>query len=104
MAHLVRGSRAMPESRTSVCARFRATPLVAHPRDKVGVARNLTGGMLPWNGLRLAPEAGTCGWYLWAGGEMSEDPDFFGPIHVEHLADLRPEVLPYLDLPPGWRF
>ncbi|HYS71853.1 MAG TPA: hypothetical protein VEM95_05475 [Thermoplasmata archaeon] len=26
------------------------------------------------------------------------------PVHVEHLDDWRPEVLPFLGLPPGWRF
>ena len=34
-------------------------------------------------------------------------PDFFQPLHVEHLFERYPRVLPYLALPalpPGWRF
>ncbi|WP_456088837.1 immunity protein Imm33 domain-containing protein [Paraburkholderia ferrariae] len=26
------------------------------------------------------------------------------PVHAAHLADWAPLVLPYLGLPPGWRF
>ena len=56
------------------------------------------------NGLRH-PEAGdTTGWYLWAGDDLSDDPEFFVPLHVEHLKDWRPEFLDYLALPSGWRF
>lgn len=44
------------------------------------------------------------GWFIWAGKELSKDPDFFQSIHVEHLADRCPIVLPYLGLAPGWRF
>ena len=35
---------------------------------------------------------------------MSEAPDFFSPLHVEHLAAHLPKVVEYLDLPPGYRF
>jgi len=35
---------------------------------------------------------------------LSDDPDFFRPLHVEHVAEWCPEVQPYLALPPGWRF
>ena len=31
-------------------------------------------------------------------------PDFFDALHVEHLPDWWPEVLPYLALPPVWAF
>lgn len=54
--------------------------------------------------MRLAPEGDTTGWYLWAGGEMSQDPDFFLPLHAAHLEEWCPLVIPYLVLPPGWRF
>lgn len=42
------------------------------------------------------------GWYVW-GGELSADPEFFKPLHVCHLADYAPELLPFLALAPGWR-
>lgn len=59
--------------------------------------------MQPLHGLRVNPVGDTCGWYIWA-GDWSDDPDFFKPIHVEHLSALCPRVLPFLQLPPGWRF
>jgi hypothetical protein len=49
-------------------------------------------------------EGDTCGWYLWAGEGFSEAPDFFEPLHVDHLVGRCPAVLPYLALGPGWRF
>lgn len=60
--------------------------------------------MLPLNGLRHAADGDTIGWYIWAGEELSQDPDFFEPVHVAHLAELCPAALPFLGLPPGWRF
>lgn len=75
------------------------------PELKVGVSRNLKSTVVPVNGLRHAPAGDTTGWYLWAGeGDPPTDPDFFVPLHVEHLASWRPEVLKFLGLPPGWRF
>src|SRR4051794_29581360 len=72
---------------------------------KVGAAANLSDqDCWPVNGLRHPPEAETTGWYLWAGEELSEAPDFFLPLHARHLSQWRPQVLPYLLLPPGWRF
>jgi hypothetical protein len=36
--------------------------------------------------------------------ELSDAPDFFVPLHVEHLTEWCPVVLRFLGLPPGWRF
>jgi hypothetical protein len=60
--------------------------------------------LLPVNGLRHPPEGDTTGWYIWAGEEWSDAPDAFQALHVQHLPGWRPEVIPYLALPPGWRF
>ncbi|MFN2545153.1 MAG: hypothetical protein ABR600_11395 [Actinomycetota bacterium] len=87
-----------------VCERFRVTPFAAPADLKVGVAPNIKDGVWPLNGLRHPPEGDTTGWYIWAGEELSEAPDFFEPLHVGHLAERCPAVLPYLALPPGWRF
>ncbi len=87
-----------------VCHRFGLTPTHAPADLKVGVARNVLDGLKPLNGLRHPPEADTTGWYIWAGEELSDDPDFFVPLHVGHLAEWCPDVLPYLALPPGCRF
>jgi hypothetical protein len=54
--------------------------------------------------MRIQPGEGTNGWFLWCGNELSDDANFYAPLHVEHLADYLPEVIPYLHLPPGYRF
>ena len=88
----------------AVCERFQVE-WVESPRGlKVGVARNVRSGLAPLNGLRHPPQGDTTGWYLWAGEELSQDPDFFVALHVEHLAEWCPAAIPYLGLPPGWRF
>ena len=70
---------------------------------KVGLAL-ATLGKQPINGLRHPPEGDTNGWYIWAGEELSRDEAFFEPVHVEHLSELLPQVLPFLSLAPGSRF
>lgn len=87
-----------------LCVRY-GSPFVGSPLAlKVGIAVNVKSGLLPINGLRNPPEGDTTGWYIWAGEELSDDPDFFVPLHVEHLIQWCPAVLPYLGLAPGWRF
>jgi hypothetical protein len=71
--------------------------------EKVGIALS-TLHLQPLNGLRHRPENGTCGWYIWGGVELSDDPEFFDALHVHHLEEDCPAVLPYLALPPGCRF
>lgn len=56
----------------------------------------------PIDGLRIRVE-GTCGRFIWAGGEPAVDPDFYQPLHVEHLAEYLPSVVLCLSL-PGYRF
>lgn len=70
---------------------------------KLGIALG-TLGKTPINGLRHPAEGETNGWYIWCGEELSADDDFFSPLHVEHISDYLPEVVEYLDLPPGYRF
>jgi len=71
--------------------------------DKLGIALS-TIGKTPINGLRHPTENGTCGWYIWCGEELSEDPDFFKPLHVKHVEDYLPNIEKYLALPVGFRF
>jgi hypothetical protein len=85
-----------------VCSRFGVLPDPADPSSKVGIALQ-TRGQEPLNGSRKSPEGGTCGWYLWWGDTLNEDPDFFKPLHVAHLEEYCPIIVPYLALPPGWR-
>jgi hypothetical protein len=87
-----------------VCAKYRASYVESPAHLKLGIARNVQDGLLPINGLRLRPEPGTTGWFIWAGEEMSQEPDFFVPLHVSHLDEWCPEAVRFLGLPPGWRF
>jgi hypothetical protein len=70
---------------------------------KVGVAIQ-TLDRIPIHGVRLPPTETTCGWYIYAGDEWSDEADFYKPLCVEHLADYCESALPFLGLPPGWRF
>lgn len=94
--------RGMAENSDSVSGRFGAVALPIVAGTRVGIALQ-TMGQLPLNGLRVPPEGNTCGWYLWWGGEMDTADDFFQALCVEHLDEYCPELLPYLELPPGWR-
>jgi hypothetical protein len=53
--------------------------------------------------MRVPAEGEVTGWFIWA-GEYSDADDFFEPVHVLHLAEVCPVAVPFLDLPPGWRF
>lgn len=90
--------------RQALCQRYGVDCVPVAPHLKVGIARNVREGILPINGLRHPPVGDTSGWYIWAGQEPSDDPDFFVPLHVEHLAEWCPEARRFLGLPPGWRF
>jgi hypothetical protein len=86
-----------------VCARFGLTPQPPTPGTKVGISASALAGETPLHGLRHPPERETNGWYIWS-GNLSDNDDFFKPLHFEHLLRDRPELGPYLSLPPGWRF
>src|SRR5581483_3876502 len=86
------------------CAKFETIFFSTPAESKVGAAANIAEGIYPLNGLRHPPSHGTSGWYLWAGTELSNAPDFFIPLHAGHLLEWCPEILKYLGLPPGWRF
>jgi hypothetical protein len=87
-----------------VCTKYKS-PFVEAPRNlKIGISINVKDVTYPINGMRHRPENGTTGWYIWAGDQFSNDPDFFIPLHVAHLSKWCPAVLKYLALAPGWRF
>lgn len=88
----------------SICLRFGANYFACDPTLKVGISQNVRDGVRPLNALRIRPEGDTSGWFIWAGNELSDAPDFFVPLHASHLDAWAPLVLPYLGLPPGWRF
>lgn len=92
----------MGSSRTT-CETYGVEPHVPKKESKLGIALS-TIGKMPINGLRHKEDNGTNGWYIWCGEEMSENDDFFLPLHVEHILEYLPEVAEYLNLPPGYRF
>lgn len=94
----------LADKQKDICSRFGAPFAGCDLNLKVGISRNVKDGVRPLNGLRIKPEGDTCGWYIWAGEKFSEEPDFFVPLHAAHLEEWAPLILPYLGLPPGWRF
>jgi hypothetical protein len=92
------------ENQRALCEKYAAPFVPAPPYLKAGVAANVRDGVLPVNGLRVRPDIGTTGWFIWAGEEISAADDFFLPLHIAHLADWCPDVVRFLGLPPGWRF
>lgn len=86
-----------------MCERLGVDPAPCSQHDTVGISPNVLTGLQPLNALRHQPEGGTCGWYIWAGAELSDDPDFFVPLHINHLPEWCPAIVPYLGLPPGYR-
>lgn len=87
----------------ALCQRYGVQPSIPAANEKLGWSSTAT-STLPLNGLRHPPTSDTCGWYIWGGGSLSDDDDFFQPLHVAHLARLCPEAELFLGLPPGWRF
>jgi hypothetical protein len=69
---------------------------------KVGLAIG-TLKLNPIYGVRESMDGDTTGWFIW-GGPHSDAADFFQPVHVDHLAELLPIVLPFLGLEPGFKF
>lgn len=93
------------EDQINICKKYGVDGCATTTTLKVGIANNVKNKALyPVNGMRHNPDGDTTGWYIWAGTEFYEEPDFFVPLHVEHIENWRPEILKYLALPPGYRF
>ncbi len=92
------------ERQLAVCGTQRVEPVPVDRGQKLGIARNVREGGRPVNGVRVWPKDDTSGWFIWAGTDWSDAADFFEPLHVEHLEDWCPAAMPFLLLPPGWRF
>jgi hypothetical protein len=92
--------KSISEQQDDICKRFDSEVITPIEFSKVGIALR-TLNQLPLTAIRHQPTNGTCGWYIW-GGEYSETDDFFQPMHVEHLCEHCPDLIPYLALQPGW--
>ncbi|TGP45786.1 hypothetical protein EN871_04765 [bacterium M00.F.Ca.ET.228.01.1.1] len=91
----------MSNKQRHVCQRFGAGYMPPEANQKVGISLASL-EHLPLHAVRLSPGNGTSGWYIY-GGEYSPDADFYQPLHVAHLTERCPNIVPYLALPPGWR-
>jgi hypothetical protein len=96
--------QAVNRDQVEVCLRYSVTFTPSALLSKLGISDSALQGTQPLNGLRHPSESGTSGWFIWGGEELSTDPEFFKPMHVSHLGQQCPAVVPYLGLPPGWRF
>jgi hypothetical protein len=85
-----------------ICNRYGSVYLPSSVGLKVGIALG-TLKFEPIYGVREPMEGDTNGWYIWA-GPHSDDVEFYQALHVEHLAEIFPIVLPYLALSVGFRF
>jgi hypothetical protein len=91
------------DAQVQICNQYKCEFLEADQNSKVGIALSSIGKQ-PVNGLRHPPTENMSGWFIWCGPELSEDPEFFAPLHVSHLEEKCPEVLEFLGLPAGYRF
>ncbi len=92
------------ELQKSICKKYQANFFETGDNLKVGISENVKQNILPINGLRIYPEGDTSGWYIWAGEELSQNPNFFVPLHIKHINEWVPNISRFLGLAPGWRF
>lgn len=88
----------------AMCAQHGQIPRLPTGESMCGVSIGVGTVQAPLNGLRHPEADGSNGWYLWSGESLEKDPAFFEPVHYKHMAEREPAVLPYMALPPGWRF
>jgi len=89
-------------SQADLCRRHGSAFVPPDEDEKLGITLTSL-RLLPLNALRHRPESGTCGWYIWGGEVLSQNPEFSKPFHVHHVASHVPELVPFLALAPGWR-
>jgi len=94
---------AISKEQQAICNKYNVEAISLSGNKKLGIALT-TIGLSPINGVRHNIENDTCGWYIWCGEELSEDSDFFKPLHVNHINEYLPTIEKYLALPVGYRF
>lgn len=88
------------EQQKEICNKLSVAWIENQPNQVIGLADI---NDVPIHGLRHPIENNSTGWYIWT-KDYSSDPDFFKPTHIVHLLDIKPQLLKYLGLPPGYRF
>jgi len=87
-----------------MCVQYGSEFENCNPDDELGISNSAVELEFPLNGLRHPPSDGTTGWFVWGGIELSDDSNFFQPIHAKHVTEICPIIWKYLGLAPGWRF
>ena len=86
-----------------ICNKYSSKFCPLPPNEMVGIALD-TLSLLPINGLRYPLDEGNnISWFIYC-GDYSDADDFFKPIHISHLIEILPEVLPYLALEENFAF
>ena len=96
------GEAAICQLQSAICKQYVSIYLPPNLQEKVGIALG-TLNLLPLNAMRHPPQSGTTGWYIWGGESLSDNSDFFEPLHISHIERYCEQVLPYLCLGAGWR-
>lgn len=99
-AHI--GSKIILDLQAAICEKYGSATVFPDPAMKAGLALG-TFHLMPITGVRIAPDNGVDGWYIF-GGEFSDDVNFYQPVHQSHIGEILPQVLPYLALAPGYKF
>jgi hypothetical protein len=93
------------QSQCDKCADLGAEFVPIEARSRVGISLEALAGETPINGLRIRPDGSSSGWFVYSGvNAPSSAEDFYKPIHLVHLITRLPQIVPFLGLPPGWRF
>jgi hypothetical protein len=86
-----------------LCEELGVIPQIVLQGETIAISKNMYDPVYPVNGMRIVSDGDFSGWFFWAGEEMSDDPSFFKPIHMEHSFAIEIRILKYLGLPPGYR-
>lgn len=95
----------LEEVQKSICAKYGSKFEPLTDNHMVAIALDSI-GQQPISGrreLRITNEPNEITWFIY-GGEYDDSDNFFSPLHVSHLEDILPEVLPYLALSEGFGF
>lgn len=90
------------ELQKSFCKKLGVEFIPSGPDALIALSDSFHLKTIPIHGLRH-PLEHTSGWFAWS-EDYSEAADFFKPHHIKHLEQLKPEIIKYLGLPPGYRF
>jgi hypothetical protein len=97
-------SKNIIQSQQDISQKVGAVFSPSNPDSMIGIHLDGFLTIMPINGLRHSPEGVGNGWFIWCGGEIPQDSDFFQPMHIKHFIETYPTIAKYLGLPPGWRF